>query len=86
MESTDILGYIGTVFLSLLYMPQVYQVYKLRQCKEISVFFLILQNIVAFIWISYGILINSYPIIVANVIVEICTILLVIAKIQFNSI
>ena len=40
----DIFGYIGAFCISLFLIPQVHQTYKLKQCEEISICFVILQT------------------------------------------
>ena len=80
----EIIGYLGAVLLSLLLIPQVYQVYTTKKCDQISLYFLVLQNLVCWCWIIYGILLNAPPIIVANSIAEICALLLSYAKHKFK--
>ena len=81
----EVFGYIGTVLLSILLIPQVYQVYTTRKCDQISLYFLILQNLVCICWIIYGILLIAPPLIIANSIAELCTLLLCFAKYKFKS-
>ena len=82
----DILGYIGAVSLTFLFIPQVYQTYKSKDTKNISVYFLFLEIIasVSFIW--YGSLLNSIPIIIANSSALICAISLIIAKCKYDKV
>ena len=82
----DILGYVGAVSLTFLFIPQVYQTYKSKDTKNISVYFLFLEIIasVSFIW--YGSLINSLPIIIANSSALMCAIFLINAKIKYDKI
>lgn len=81
----EIFGYLGAILLSILLIPQVYQVYMTKKCDQISLYFLILQNLVCLCWISYGILLTAPPLIIANSIAEFCTLLLCYAKYKFKS-
>ncbi len=83
--NADIVGYIGAVFLSLLLIPQVYEIYKLKKCDQISIYFIILEFLTSVTWIVYGIMLSSIPIIVANSLSLFFTFLLVIAKIIFKE-
>ena len=81
----DIFGYIGAFCISLFLIPQVYQTYKLKQCEEISICFVILQTTASICFIIYGYLIASIPLIIANSIALFCSILLLIAKYIYSE-
>jgi MtN3 and saliva related transmembrane protein len=81
----DIVGYFGAVFLSLLLVPQVYEIYKLKKCDQISIYFIILEGLTSITWIIYGIMLLSIPIIVANSLSLFFTLLLIIAKYIFKN-
>ena len=50
----DIFGYLGAICVSFFLIPQVYQTYKLKQCDEISICFVILQTSASICFIIYG--------------------------------
>ena len=81
----DIFGYIGAVLLTLLFVPQVYTTYQTKNIEGLSYIFLILEFLAALNFIIYGFLINSIPIIIANSSAFICSILLLVAKINFKE-
>ena len=62
-------GYAGGFFLTLVLIPQLYKTYKLKKADEISGIFIFMSIITSILFLTYAILIESNPIIVANVIV-----------------
>jgi len=86
-----IIGYIGSITLSLSFIPQVIKAYKSKEVKSISKKFLLLQYITTLFWTTYGIgfildkNLNGLPILIANCFILICLILLTIAIYKYNS-
>lgn len=85
-----ILGYIGSGFLSLSYVPQVIKAYKTDDNSSISIKFIILQLITTILFITYSIgfffdkSMDGMPIFVANIWVLICLILLLIRNLHLK--
>ena len=86
-----IIGYIGSVTLSLSFIPQVIKAYKSKDVKSISKKFLFLQYITTILWTTYGIgfildkNLNGLPILIANCFILICLILLSIAIYKYGN-
>ena len=83
MNINNVVGYSGTVILSITLFPQVFKTYSEKDTTNISSIFLFLQFISNIIFIYYGILIQSMPVIVSNSIVITCTTSLLIAKLLY---
>lgn len=64
MVFTDIFGYIGGGILSINNIPQIYRIWRTRSADDLSYTTLILQIIGYIFYITYGIMISSFPIIV----------------------
>lgn len=62
------IGYFAAFCTTAAFIPQAFKVYKTRQTKDISLgmFFLLITGVV--LWLVYGILLNSIPIISANLV------------------
>ena len=43
VDATQVVGYIGAVFLTITLLPQLYHTYKLKNVDNISIYFLLLQ-------------------------------------------
>ena len=62
----DTLGYIGVLFSSVLFIPQIYHMIKMRSAESISYYFLIVSWLTYCTWIGYGITDNNNPIILSS--------------------
>jgi MtN3 and saliva related transmembrane protein len=86
-----IIGYIGTIFLTSSYIPQVYKVYKHKDTSKLSSKFLILQLITTLLWTTYGtgfLLAGDYsglPLVIANSFIFICLMLIFYARYKFAT-
>ena len=81
----EIIGYSAAGFLSILFIPQVYQTFKTKDVNGLSYLFLFLQIITSGLFITYGVLIDSIPVIIANTSTLLCNILLIFAKIKYKN-
>jgi MtN3 and saliva related transmembrane protein len=66
MSLISICGIIGGTLTTLSFLPQVIQVWKTRSTKDISLVMFVLFTIGVLFWLVYGILINEWPVIIAN--------------------
>ena len=80
MTSIDIVGYIAATLTTAAFLPQVFQVGKSKSTKDLA-----LPTLLSFIagvsmWLVYGLLVKSTPIIIANAL----TLLLNLAILRFK--
>ena len=68
MDTITLTGYIAGTLTTISFVPQVLRTWKLRETKDFSLAMLLLFAAGMLLWTAYGIWINSYPIIAANVI------------------
>lgn len=64
----DIIGYIAGILMSVTMLPQIIKSLKTKSVKDISLLMIIILIIGSFLWMIYGILINSLPIIIMDAI------------------
>jgi uncharacterized protein with PQ loop repeat len=65
----DIIGYIASILYIFSLLPEVYSVHKTKKCL-LPVSFLVLQFITAIFFIIYDVLINSTPLLVADILLS----------------
>lgn len=63
---TEYLGFLAGFITTVSFLPQVVRVYKTKSGRDISLWAMALLSFGVFLWLVYGILIMSLPIIVAN--------------------
>lgn len=64
-ELISILATIIGVAMSLSHFSQAYKIYKTKSAKDISLIFIFVFTLGAFIWLTYGILLNEWPVILS---------------------
>ena len=79
-----IIGYIGSSFLTIMMIPQVYISYKTKKIKDISFLFVFFNIMATTCLIPYSLHFKLYPVLIANLSVGICNLLLVILKIHIS--
>ena len=83
--ASQILGYIGGAFVVSLNIPLVVKVVKEKSSKSLSIPYLILNFFTGIIFITYGVLINQWPIIGNNIVYNIIVIILIILKVYYDK-
>ena len=78
------LGYLAAFCTTIAFIPQAAKVYKTKHTKDISLGMFSLLNVGFILWLWYGILILSYPIIIANSFTIIIAIYIFINKIKLD--
>ena len=66
--NTEIMGYLAAFLTTVAFFPQTYQTIKTRDTKSISLSMYVLFTAGIALWLAYGILIESLPLIFANAI------------------
>ena len=66
MSLENYVGYAAAILTTVAYVPQTIKVYKTRHTKDISLGMFSTISLGILGWLIYGILLNSFPIIIAN--------------------
>lgn len=82
MDLIEALGMIAAVLTTASFLPQVYKTWKTKDTKSLSLTMYICFFIGIVLWLIYGFLIDSLPMILANGITTITTFLLIILKLK----
>jgi MtN3 and saliva related transmembrane protein len=88
MTSTliDFVGYVGSFLTAITFVPQVYKSWQSKSVGDLSVWMVLIVIISTIVWLVYGIAIHSGPVIVANIIVLILSLVLLAFKFKFKRI
>jgi MtN3 and saliva related transmembrane protein len=84
--SSDLVQAIGSLAgacTTIAYLPQVHQALKTRSVKDVSLGMYALMSLGIGLWIVYGILIESWPIIVANAIAVALTATIMVLHVRY---
>ena len=80
----EFIGYAAAVCTTIAYIPQVVKVYKTNKTNDISIGMFILMSIGVLLWLIYGIIISSIPMIIANALTFILSFYIFIMKIKLD--
>jgi len=81
----EFIGYLAAFCTTTAYVPQALKVFKTRKTRDISLGMFLLMTAGLTAWLIYGIVISSFPIIVANVITLLLSIYILIMKIALEK-
>jgi MtN3 and saliva related transmembrane protein len=84
MTSIDLVGYIAATLTTAAFLPQVVQVWKSKSTKDLA-----LPTLLSFIagvsmWLVYGLLVRSTPIIIANIATLVLNLMILRFKLKYG--
>jgi len=85
MDKANIFGYMGSILLPITLLPQLYLTYKTKKVNDISYLFICLQIITCICFLTYGILLEEIPLIIANSVVLVQLLILLSFKKVFSN-
>ncbi len=84
MNTTAILGYVAGALTTIAFLPQVIQTWKTKSTKDISLVMFVTFCTGVFLWLIYGFLIGSYPVIIANIATLLLAMIILSLKIKYK--
>ncbi len=84
MNEFTIIGFIAATLTTASFLPQAIQVIRTRNTKDISLLMYLMFNTGVVLWLVYGILIQDYPLIIANFIALSFTGTILVLKIRYK--
>ena len=86
METTfaSILGFAAAFCTTVSFIPQALRVIKTKHTKDLSLVMYSMFNIGILMWLIYGVLIDAWPVIIANVITLGLTLIILVLKIKYK--
>ena len=84
MAYVDIIGFIGGALTTLALVPQAVKAWRTKHTRDISIWWILTLTVGIILWLVYGILINSMPIIAANGVTLILSLIVLILKIRYK--
>lgn len=84
MDYITIIGLTAGALTSTSFFPQVLQIYRTKQTKDLSLPMFIILIIGIFLWLIYGILSKTLPVVMSNTIAFVFCSYIVIMKIKYG--
>ncbi|MEA5139690.1 SemiSWEET transporter [Arcicella rigui] len=81
----ETLGYFAGVLTTIAFVPQVIQIYKTKSAKDISLAMFLLFTFGVTLWLVYGISTNAVPVIAANAITLLLSLVILFFKYKYRK-
>ena len=85
MAYADIIGFIGGALTTLALVPQAVKAWKTKHTRDISIWWILTLIVGILLWLVYGILIGSLPIMVSNTATLILAVIVLILKMRYDN-
>lgn len=81
---TDVLGLTAGILTTLAFVPQVLKIYRTKSGKDISRGMISIFSAGVLLWLVYGIVIDSLPLILANSVTLALTLAIIVLKVHYR--
>lgn len=85
LEIVDIVGYAGAVTGTSFMLPQVFKTLKTKSVEDLSWGMLLLFGLNCILWMAYGFLAHTFPVLLTNVIAFVVLLLQVVLKVRYRD-
>jgi MtN3 and saliva related transmembrane protein len=80
----EMIGYIATVLSIVSFVPQVIKSWQTKSTKDVSLPMYLIFTTSQALWFTYGILIQSWPLIIANAIIFLLSLSVLLLKLRYG--
>ena len=81
----EILGYISATLTTIAFVPQILKTLKTKSAKDVSMGMFVLFTSGVFLWIIYGLLTDTKPVFISNIIILCLALTQIILKIKYDK-
>jgi MtN3 and saliva related transmembrane protein len=81
----EVFGYFGMIFLTITLIPQLIKVFRTKKASDLSYIFLSINVLTCVFFLIYGIILNETPLIIANIVVILQTLILIYLKHEYAN-
>ena len=78
------IGFFAAFCTTIAFLPQAIKVYKTKSTKDISLYMFLIFTIGVLSWLIYGLIINDWPIILANAVTLVLSFFILIYKLRYK--
>ncbi|MFN3852266.1 MAG: SemiSWEET transporter [Spirosomataceae bacterium] len=80
----ETIGYIAAILTTFAFVPQVLQIYRTKSAKDVSLAMFLIFTLGVFLWLCYGVVIRSFPMIAANAVTFILALTILYFKFKYS--
>ena len=85
MNWINFAGYLGAFLSAITFVPQVYKAWQSKSVGDLSIWMILIVVLSTLVWLTYGFAIHSGPVLVANTVVLVLTLVLLYFKYTFKK-
>lgn len=85
MTLIDLVGYFGSFLTSVTFIPQVYKTWQTKSAGDLSLTMLFIVLLSCIVWLIYAIALMLWPVIIANAIIGVLSMMLIYFKFTFKK-
>lgn len=85
MPAAEIIGLVAGSITSVTFIPQVLKIWRSKSVKDISMLMMLLLVLGTSLWLTYGLLIRSTPIIYTNMMVLAMSLIMLFFKLKYKE-
>ena len=82
-KKVEYIGYLGTILSCITFIPQVYQTWKTKSVGDLNLIMVLIVVSSTIVWMTYAYLVKSKPIMLANAIVFILSLMMLYFKLTY---
>ena len=84
MNYITIIGLVAAVLTNISFIPQIYQIYRTKETRDLSLPMFAILTSGIFLWLVYGIMAKAMPVVIANAVAFISCSYIVAMKIRYG--
>jgi MtN3 and saliva related transmembrane protein len=84
MTLTDTLGFIAATLTTAAFIPQAWLTWRTRRADGVSLGMYVVFTTGVALWLAYGVLINAWPVVVANAVTLLLALFILAMKLRFG--
>jgi len=81
---SEYIGFFAALCTTVAFLPQAIKVYQTKSTKDISLLMFLIFTVGVLSWLIYGLIINDYPVILANSVTLILSLFILLYKIRYK--
>jgi len=80
----SLIGLAAATLTTIAFLPQVIKIWKTKETKDISLLMYALFTVGVLLWLSYGVILNDLPLILANGITSVLALSVLVLKLKYK--
>lgn len=84
MDCVNIVGLVAGVMTTMSFLPQAIKIHRTRQTHDLSLPMYIVLFVGVSLWLWYGVMVHSYPIIIANAVTMAVDLYIMVMKMKYK--